>query len=62
MLGIAPPVIIQNILDGVIVHQNVSLLHLLIVGLIISNVFTQLMATIRAYAGELHGAQAGLRR
>ena len=35
MLGIVPPVIIQNILDGVIVHQNVNLLHLLIVGLII---------------------------
>jgi len=48
MLGIVPPVIIQNILDGVIVHQNVNLLHLLIVGLIISNLFTQLMATTRA--------------
>jgi ATP-binding cassette subfamily B protein len=48
MLGIVPPMIIQNILDGVIVHQNVSLLHLLIAGLIISNVFTQLMTTIRA--------------
>ena len=48
MLGIIPPVIIQNILDGVIVHQNVNLLHLLIAGLIISNVFTQLMATTRA--------------
>jgi len=49
MLGIVPPVIIQNILDGVIVHQNVNLLHLLIVGLIISNVFTQLMTTTRAF-------------
>jgi len=48
MLGIVPPMIIQNILDGVIVHQNVNLLHLLIVGLIISNLFTQLTATIRA--------------
>jgi len=48
MLGIVPPMIIQNILDGVIVHQNVNLLHLLIVGLIISSVFTQLTATIRA--------------
>jgi ATP-binding cassette, subfamily B, bacterial HlyB/CyaB len=48
MLGIVPPMIIQNILDGVIVHQNMNLLHLLIVGLIVSNVFTQLMATIRA--------------
>ncbi len=49
MLGIVPPLIMQNILDGVIVHQNVGLLHLLIVGLIISNVFTQLMSTIRAF-------------
>lgn len=49
ILGIVPPLIIQNILDGVIVHQNVSLLHLLIAGLIISNVFSQLMATVRAY-------------
>src|SRR4029077_20804554 len=48
MLGIVPPLIIQNILDGVIVHQNVNLLHLLIAGLIISNLFTQLTATIRA--------------
>jgi subfamily B ATP-binding cassette protein HlyB/CyaB len=49
VLGIVPPLIIQNILDGVIVHQNVSLLHVLIVGLIVSNLFTQLISTIRAY-------------
>ncbi len=49
MLGIVPPLIIQNILDGVIVHQNISLLHLLILGLVISSFFSQLMATIRAY-------------
>jgi subfamily B ATP-binding cassette protein HlyB/CyaB len=49
MLGIVPPMIIQNILDGVIVHQNVSLLHLLILGLVVSTVFSQLMATVRAY-------------
>lgn len=49
VLGIVPPLIIQNILDGVIVHQNLSLLHLLIIGLIISNIFAQLMSTIRAY-------------
>jgi subfamily B ATP-binding cassette protein HlyB/CyaB len=48
MLGIVPPLIIQNILDGVIVHQNVNLLNLLIGGLIISSLFTQLTATIRA--------------
>jgi ATP-binding cassette subfamily B protein len=49
MLGIVPPVIIQNILDGVVVHQNVNLLHLLIAGLVISSLFTQLMATTRAF-------------
>lgn len=49
VLGIVPPLIIQNILDGVIVHQNVSLLHVLIIGLIIANVFSQLMASVRAY-------------
>jgi subfamily B ATP-binding cassette protein HlyB/CyaB len=49
MLGIVPPMIIQNILDGVVVHQNVSLLHLLITGLVISTVFSQLMSTVRAY-------------
>lgn len=49
VLGVIPPLIIQNILDGVIVHQNISLLHLLILGLIISNVFSQLMSMIRAY-------------
>jgi ATP-binding cassette subfamily B protein len=47
MLGIVPPMIVQNILDGVIVHHNVNLLHLLIIGLIVSSVFTQLMAAIR---------------
>ncbi|MGN6648954.1 peptidase domain-containing ABC transporter [Trinickia sp.] len=49
VLGIVPPLIIQNILDGVVVHQNVSLLHVLIGGLVIANLFTQLMTTIRAY-------------
>jgi subfamily B ATP-binding cassette protein HlyB/CyaB len=48
MLGIVPPLIIQNILDGVVVHQNVSLLHLLILGLVISTVFSQIMSTVRA--------------
>jgi len=49
MLGIVPPLIIQNILDGVLVHQNLGLLHLLILGLVISTVFTQVMSTLRAY-------------
>lgn len=49
VLGLVPPIIIQNILDGVIVHENVNLLHLLIGGLVISNVFTQLMSTVRSF-------------
>ncbi len=49
ILGVAPPVIIQNILDQVIVHQNVSLLTLLISGLIITNLFSQLTVILRAY-------------
>lgn len=49
MLGVAPPVIIQHILDGVLVHHNVSLLHVLIGGLIITNVFTQLTSVMRAF-------------
>jgi subfamily B ATP-binding cassette protein HlyB/CyaB len=49
MLGIVPPMIIQNILDGVLVHQNLGLLHLLILGLVISTVFSQVMSTLRAY-------------
>ena len=49
VLGIVPPLIIQNILDGVIVHQNLNLLHLLIIGLIVSSFFAQIMSTIRAF-------------
>jgi len=49
MLGIVPPMIIQNILDGVLVHQNLGLLHILILGLVISTVFSQVMSTLRAY-------------
>jgi ATP-binding cassette subfamily B protein len=49
MLGIVPPVIIQNVLDGVIVHHNTNLLHLLVIGLVISSAFSQLIATIRGF-------------
>ncbi len=49
VLGIVPPVIIQNVLDGVIVHQNVNLLHLLVVGLVVSSLFTQIITAIRAF-------------
>ena len=49
LLGVAPPVIIQHILDQVLVHQNVSLLHVLIAGLVISSLFTQLTSVMRAF-------------
>ncbi|NMF90930.1 ABC transporter transmembrane domain-containing protein [Aromatoleum petrolei] len=49
VLGIVPPMIIQNVLDGVIVHENVSLLHLLIAGLVITNLSTHLISTVRAF-------------
>ncbi|MGT2493764.1 ABC transporter transmembrane domain-containing protein [Cupriavidus basilensis] len=45
-----------------VVHQNVGLLNLLILGLIISNVFSQFMqARCEALPGQFHGAQYGLR-
>ena len=49
VLGVAPPVIIQNILDRVVVHANYQLLNILIVGLILTHVFTQLTTVLRAF-------------
>lgn len=49
MLGVIPPVIVQNVLDHVVVHQSYSLLNLLIVGLILTHVFTQLTTVMRAF-------------
>lgn len=49
LLGLAPPVITQNILDRVIVHHNVTLLNVLIIGLVITNLFTQLTTVLRAF-------------
>src|SRR5690606_6075307 len=49
LLGIVPPVIIQTILDQVIVHQNVSLLVLLISGLAITQIFMQLNTVMRSF-------------
>ncbi len=49
LLGVVPPIITQNILDRVIVHNNVSLLNILIVGLVITNVFSQLTLMMRAF-------------
>ncbi len=49
LLGVVPPVITQNILDQVIVHKDVQLLNLLIMGLIITTVFSQLTMTLRSF-------------
>ncbi len=49
LLGVAPPVITQIILDQVIVHNDVPLLNLLIVGLVITTVFSQLTMVLRAF-------------
>lgn len=49
VMGVIPPIIVQNILDRVVVHQNYSLLALLITGLIIANVFQQVSTVLRGY-------------
>ena len=49
VLGIAPPIILQNILDRVVVHQSHELLNLLIVGFILVQLFMQLTALMRTY-------------
>lgn len=49
LLGLASPIIIQNILDKVIVHQNFSLLNMMIAGLGIAMVFSQLTGYLSAY-------------
>ncbi|MBM0106848.1 peptidase domain-containing ABC transporter [Steroidobacter sp. S1-65] len=49
LLGVAPPIIVQNILDRVVVHNNINLLHVLIVGLIITHVFTKLTTLMRGF-------------
>ncbi len=48
-LGVAPPVIVQNILDRVVVHANVELLHILIIGLALVQVFAQLSTVLRGF-------------
>lgn len=49
VLGITPPIILQNILDRVVVHQSHELLNLLIVGFILVQLFMQLTALMRTY-------------
>lgn len=49
ILGVLPPIIVQNILDRVVVHQSLELLHVLIVGLVITHVFTRLTTLMRGF-------------
>ena len=46
-LSLVPPIIVQNILDRVVVHQNYSLLTVLFVGFLIAMAFTQLTGLLR---------------
>ncbi len=49
LLAVVPPVIVQNILDRVVVHANVELLHVLMVGLVIAHLFARLTGLMRGY-------------
>ena len=49
ILSVAPPIIVQNILDRVVVHQSYELLTLLIVGFVLIQVFTQLTGLLRTF-------------
>jgi ATP-binding cassette subfamily B protein len=49
ILGLIPPVIIQNILDRVIVHQSFDLLNIMICGLAVSMFFKQITGFVSSY-------------
>ena len=49
LLGLASPIILQNILDKVIVHQNVHLLNMMIMGLGAAMCFSQLTELLSTY-------------
>ncbi|RLC09802.1 MAG: peptidase C39 [Deltaproteobacteria bacterium] len=49
LLGLAPPVIIQNILDRVVAHQNHELLNVMILGLVIATIFSQITGFLSVY-------------
>jgi subfamily B ATP-binding cassette protein HlyB/CyaB len=49
VLGVAPPIIVQNVLDRVVVHHSMSLLTVLIIGLIITHLFTRLTTLMRGF-------------
>ena len=47
--GLATPIFTQNIVDKVLVHQNVSLLNIMLIGMLIVAVFRILTMIIRQY-------------
>lgn len=49
VLGVAPPIIVQNILDRVLVHHSVELLNVLIIGFILVHLFSQLTTIMRGF-------------
>ncbi|QTA80596.1 Leukotoxin translocation ATP-binding protein [Desulfonema limicola] len=49
VLGLVPPVIIQNILDRVVVHQSYDLLNIMIAGLGIATIFRLITGYVSAY-------------
>lgn len=49
LFGIVTPIIIQNILDRVVVHQNISLLNMMMIGLIVITIFAQLTEYLSVY-------------
>lgn len=49
LFGLVTPIIIQNILDRVVVHQNMSLLNMMIIGLVVVTIFAHLTEYLRAY-------------
>jgi len=49
LFGLVTPVFIQNLIDRVIVHQNYSLLNLMIIGVLMITIFNQITDFLSAY-------------
>jgi ATP-binding cassette subfamily B protein len=49
LFGLATPIFTQNIVDKVLVHQNVSLLNIMLIGMLIVAVFRILTMIVRQY-------------
>ncbi|MGK0223471.1 MAG: subfamily B ATP-binding cassette protein HlyB/CyaB [Limisphaerales bacterium] len=49
ILGVMPPIIVQNVLDRVVVHANFELLNILMFGLVIAHFFARLTSLMRGF-------------